>query len=83
MILRILNSVTKRRARNTRIIVDCTDISVDINHFRNPVKQVDLKGKDYRWGYSAKRFFIEMKLTLVGVFPSQAIAVLTASSKRS
>ena len=29
MILRILNSITKRRARNTKLIVDCTDVSVD------------------------------------------------------
>ena len=47
MIFRILNSITKRRARNTKIIVDCTDISVDINWFRKPVKQADLEGKDY------------------------------------
>ena len=65
MILRILNSITKKRQRNTRIIIDCTDISVDVNYFRNPVRQKDLEGKDYRWGYSAKGMFIGMKLTLV------------------
>jgi len=70
MILRILNQVTKRRARNTRIIVDCTDVSVDVNYFRKPVKQKDLEGKDYRWGYSAKGMFIGMKLTLVLEHPS-------------
>lgn len=64
MILRILNSVCKKRARNTRIIVDCTDIRLDINHFRKPVRQRDLKGKEYKWGYSAKGMFIGMKLTL-------------------
>jgi len=31
MVLRILNSITKRRARNTRVIIDCTDVSVDLN----------------------------------------------------
>ena len=70
MVLRILNSVTKRRKRNTRLIVDCTDISVDINWFRKPVKQIDLEGKDYRWGYSAKGCFVGMKLTLVLEHPT-------------
>jgi len=69
MILRILNSVTKRRARNTKLIVDCTDVSVDINWFRKR-KQKDLEGKDYRWGYSAKGLFVGMKLTLVLEYPS-------------
>jgi len=63
MILQILNSITKRRARNSRIIVDCTDVSVDVNWFRNPQK--DLEGKDYKWGYSAKGMFVGMKLTLI------------------
>jgi hypothetical protein len=54
MILRILNSVTKKRQRNTRIIVDCTDVSVDVNWFRRPVRQRDLEGKDYRWGFQLK-----------------------------
>ncbi len=70
MILRILNSVTKRRARNTKLIVDCTDVGVDINWFRKPVRQRDLEGKDYRWGYSAKGCFVGMKLTLVLEHPT-------------
>jgi len=55
MILRILNSITKKRRRNTRLIVDCTDVSVDINYFRNPVRQMDLEGRDYRWGLLSER----------------------------
>jgi len=70
MVLRILNSITKRRARNSKLIVDCTDVSVDINWFRKPVKQANLEGKDYKWGYSAKGCFIGMKLTLVLEYPS-------------
>jgi len=70
MILRILNAITKRRARNSKLIVDCTDVSVDINWFRKPIRQKDLEGKDYRWGYSAKGKFIGMKLTLVLEHPS-------------
>ena len=69
MILRILNSITKRRARNSKLIVDCTDVSVDINWFRKPVKQANLLKKDYRWGYSSKGKFIGMKLTMVLEYP--------------
>ena len=61
----ILNSITKKRQRNARII-DCTDV----NYFRNPVRQKDLEGKEYRWGYSPKGVFIGMKLTLVLEHPS-------------
>jgi hypothetical protein len=70
MILRILNSITRKRQRNTRLIVDCTDVSVDVNWFRRPVRQMDLEGRDYRWGYSAKGLFVGMKLTLVLEHPS-------------
>ena len=44
MILRILNSIIKKRARNSKLIIDCTDVSVDINCFRKPVRQKDLEG---------------------------------------
>jgi hypothetical protein len=81
MILGILNSTTKRRARNTRITVDCTDISVDINYSRKPVKQVDLEGKDY--GISAKGMFIGMKLTGFRISLSQASALFASFSKCS
>ena len=70
MILQILNSITKKRQRNTKLIVDCTDVSVDINWFRKPVKQRDLDGKAYKWGYSTKGLFVGMKLTLVLEYPS-------------
>ena len=49
MILRILNAITKRRARNARVVIDCTDVSVDVN-WSEPVKQKDLEGKD-KWGW--------------------------------
>jgi len=52
------------------MIVDCTDVSVDINWFRKPVRQKDLEGKEYKWGYSSKGKFIGMKLTLVLEYPS-------------
>jgi hypothetical protein len=64
MILRILNPITKKRAKNSKLIVDCIDVSVDINYFRKPIKQAKLLKKDYR-RYSSKGKFIGMKLTLV------------------
>ncbi len=70
MVLRILNSITKRRARNNKLIVDCTDVSLDLNWFKKPLRQRNLLKKDYRWGYSAKGKFIGMKLTLVLEYPS-------------
>ena len=76
MILRILNAITKRRARNSKLIVDCTDVSVDVNWFRKPVKQADLRGKEYKWGYSAKGKFIGMKLTLVLEYPCKPLMFL-------
>ena len=76
MILRILNSITKRRVRNSKLIVDCTDVSVDVNWFRKPVKQAKLEGKDYKWGYSAKGKFIGMKLTLVLEYPFKPLLFL-------
>ena len=50
--------------------MDCTDVSVDINWFRKPVRQRDLEGKDYKWGYSSKGMFVGFKLTLVLEHPS-------------
>jgi hypothetical protein len=70
MVKGILNSTCKKRQRNTKLIVDCTDISVDINHFRKPINQRNLEGKEYRWGYSTKGKFIGMKMTLVIEYPS-------------
>ena len=82
MILRILNSITKRRARNSKLIVDCTDVSVDLNWFKKPVKQRDLLKKDYRWGYSAKGKFIGMKLTLVLEYPCKPLLFLLHPANR-
>ena len=66
MILRILNSITKRRQRNTRLIIDCTDVSVDINWFRK-CKQIS---KEKTTGGILSKMFVGMKLTLVLEHPS-------------
>ena len=81
MVLRILNSITKRRARNSKLIIDCTDVSVDLNWFRKPVKQKNLLRKDYKWGYSAKGKFVGMKMTLVLEHPCKPF--LASSSKQA
>jgi hypothetical protein len=82
MILRILNSITKRRARNSKLIVDCTDVSVDVNWFRKPIRQRDLLKKDYKWGYSAKGKFIGMKLTLVLEYPCKPLLFLLHAANK-
>jgi len=82
MILRILNSIIKRRARNSKLIVDCTDVSVDLNWFRKPVRQRNLLNKDYRWGYSAKGKFVGMKLTLVLEYPCKPLIFLLHPANR-
>ena len=43
------------------LILDWTDISLDLNPFRRR----DLKDKPYKWGYSAKGFFLGMKMMIL------------------
>ncbi len=88
VILRILNSITKKRARNTKLIVDCTDVSVDINWFRKACKAEGFggkrlwRGKDYRWGYSTRGMSVRMKLTLVLEHPCKPLLFLLHPANR-
>lgn len=55
--------------KNTRgtkvIIVDGTDIQIDLNWFGRKISKKSLKKKPYKWGYSSsKGFYIGLKLTL-------------------
>ncbi len=60
MVLRTINAVCgKRKNVKTIIIVDATNLTVDLNWFRKKYKREDLKDKDYKWAYS-----IGMKLVL-------------------
>ena len=43
------------------LILDWTDISLDLNPFRRR----DLKDKPYKWGYSTKGFFLGMKMMIL------------------
>ncbi len=51
----------KRRNKPSLLILDWTDISLDLNPFRKR----DLKNKPYKWGYSTKGFFLGMKMMIL------------------
>ncbi|AGK61377.1 hypothetical protein Asulf_01386 [Archaeoglobus sulfaticallidus PM70-1] len=58
----ILNVNSKRmRKKPSLLILDWTDISLDLNPFRKR----DLKNKPYKWGYSTKGFFLGMKMMIL------------------
>ncbi len=66
VILRILNKrCRKRRRKKTSIIVDSTDVQLDINYFRRRIKKEDLEDKEFKWGYSpSKGYYVGYKLTV-------------------
>jgi len=58
----ILNVNSKRRRKKPSLLVlDWTDISLDLNPFRRR----DLKNKSYKWGFSTKGFFLGMKMMIL------------------
>ncbi len=58
----ILNANSnKRRNKPSILILDWTDISLDLNPFRKK----DLNNKPYKWGYSTKGFFLDMKMMIL------------------
>ena len=61
-IFSILNSNPKKRINKPSILIlDWTDISLDLNPFRRR----DMKDKPYKWGYSTKGFFLGMKMMIL------------------
>ncbi len=62
----ILNTRFKPRRHNkAQIIVDSTDIQVDLNWFRRKISKKSLENRPFKWGYSSsKSFYIGYKLTL-------------------
>ena len=61
-IFSILNVNSKKRRKNPSILIlDWTDISLDLNPFRRR----DLKDKPYKWGFSTKGFFLGMKMMIL------------------
>ncbi|MFQ6123839.1 MAG: transposase [Candidatus Heimdallarchaeota archaeon] len=60
----------RQRGRNT-LIVDSTEITVDLNWFRKKYTKRALEARDYQWGFSpSKGHYIGYKLSLVVAYPS-------------
>ena len=58
----IINVKSKRKRRKPSVLIlDWTDISLDLNPFRKR----DLENKPYKWGYSTKGYFLGMKMMIL------------------
>jgi hypothetical protein len=65
-----LNYLCKKRSSQSTVIIDSTDIQIDLNWFKRKIKKADLEGKPYTWGYSSsKGYYIGYTLTLVVEYP--------------
>jgi len=64
--IKLLNSLNFKNTRGIRvIIVDGTDIQIDLNWFGRKISKKSLEKKPYKWGYSSsKGHYIGLKLTL-------------------
>ncbi len=70
--LGVLNTICapRQRGRNT-LIVDSTEIAVDLNWFRKRYTKRALEARDYQWGFaSSKGHYIGYKLSLAIAYPS-------------
>ncbi len=67
LVLRLLNlQCGKRGRRRAWLIVDSTDLQLDINWFRRRIRKTDLEDREFKWGYSpSKGYYIGYKLTMV------------------
>jgi hypothetical protein len=55
----------KRKSESRGIIIDSTDINLNLNWHAKKITKESLENKEYKWGHSTHRgFFIGMKLTL-------------------
>lgn len=67
----VLSSICSKRRRNGAIVVDSTDVSLDLNWFRKKITKADLEEREFKWGYSSsKGYYIGYKLTLAIEYPS-------------
>jgi hypothetical protein len=66
VVIKIVNTICSKRGKGkTTIIVDSTDVSIDINWFRRKIKKQDLDEREFKWGYSpSKKYYVGYKLTL-------------------
>jgi hypothetical protein len=70
MVFGYLNSLCKKRSSQETLIIDSTDVQVDLNWFRKNIKKKDLEDKDYAWAFSSsKGYYIGCKATLVVEYP--------------
>lgn len=72
LVLGVLNlfSTPRRRGRST-LLVDSTEIRVDLNWFRKKRTKKALETRDFKWGFAvSKGYYIGYKLSLVVAYPS-------------
>lgn len=67
----ILNSqIRVKRRRKTTILVDSTDLQVDLNFHRKKISKKSLESRDFKWGFSSsKGYYIGYKLTVALEYP--------------
>ncbi len=72
LVFGILNTFcTPRQRGRSTILVDSTEIRVDLNWFRKKYTKRVLEARDFKWGYSAsKGHYIGYKLSLMVAYPS-------------
>jgi hypothetical protein len=67
----VLNAICTKKGRGGAIVIDSTDLMVDVNWFRRKITKADLEERDYDWGYApSKGFYAGYKLTLAIKYPS-------------
>jgi hypothetical protein len=71
-VFELLNELCPKRKSGSRgIIVDSTDINLNLNWHSKKITKKSLENKEYKWGHSTHRgFFIGMKLTLALEYPT-------------
>ncbi|AKB52581.1 hypothetical protein MSBRW_3328 [Methanosarcina barkeri str. Wiesmoor] len=71
-VIGLLNNICSRHKRGiSHIIIDSTDINLDLNWFKRKISKKMLKDRDFKWGHSKHRgYFIGMKLSLALEYPS-------------
>ena len=71
-VLGILNTLSSGRKRcRTCVLVDSTDIQLDLNWIRKKISKKKLKGREFKWAYSSsKNYYIGFKLTMAVDYPS-------------
>jgi len=72
LVLGILNTFcTPRQRGRSTILVDSTEIRVDLNWFRKKYTKRALERREFKWGFSAsKGYYLGYKLTLAVTYPS-------------